>query len=101
MTDKDRQDLAIIHNQLKMAWRFIKETPTYGKSYRTAIWWAGDFPAHIELYHPEDWEEANKTIREVWDEFIYELENFDPERAEMARQLPIADALITASEWAE
>lgn len=90
-------ELVEVRRQVELAWEFVEKIPV--KDHRTPSWYCGEWPAHPELYRPDVWEKANRSLKIIWEEFLYELEKFQPELVEEARQLPIADALVPAADW--
>lgn len=91
---KREKELAILREQLGQMIAFMQATIDPANPHRGAWWWAGDVPAHPELYEPDDWEVANKPIWQVWDQFLGDLRSAGlTDRLKEAQELPIADLL--------
>lgn len=92
------KELAILREQLEIMEQFVADTPDDGNSWHDSLWWGGDLPADMGTYVPQEWQEENKPIWVIWDEYLYELEHMDgvpaiQEYFLKAKELEIADLL--------
>lgn len=60
---------------------------------RGSMWWYGEMPDDPGYYDPEDWEEANSSIEELWDRYISDVREYVPQ------QLASAKVLRALAEW--
>jgi len=94
--------LAVLREQLDIMEQFIADTPNDGNKGHDSLWWGGDLPADIDTYTPRDWQEENKPVFMIWDEYLYELQHMDgvpiiQEYFLKARELEIGDLLAASN----
>jgi len=73
-------DIEEIRDQLHLMTQYMEDTPSYGSVIRDRIWWAGKMPALPELYVPQSWQESNRPIALLWNDYLGDLKHFDDHR---------------------
>lgn len=75
-----------VRDQLHLMTQYMEDTPNYGSIIRDRVWWAGEMPAEPLYYVPQEWQDHNRPIALLWNDYLGELKQFDSKRLAEAKE---------------